>query len=65
MNDYDGDDDDDDGLKAETYECWKRFRHLLQRKSLSGKPTSPHMQQTVWRSTIICFKLEIAKTERM
>lgn len=36
-----------------TYECWNRWRHLLQRKSLSGKPTSPHMQQTVWWSTIL------------
>lgn len=36
-----------------SYECCMRLRHLLQRKSLSGKPTSPHMQHTVWRSTIV------------
>ena len=37
-----------------TYECWKRLRHLLQWKSLSKKPTSPHMQHTfLSRSTIL------------
>jgi len=30
-----------------TYECWKRWRQRAQRKSFSGKPTSPHMEQTV------------------
>ena len=54
----DGDDDEDEDWEEErkesnTYECWNRWRHLLQRKSLSGKPTSPHMQQTVWWSTIL------------
>lgn len=44
-------------MKRNPYECWKRLRHLLQRKSLSGKPTSPHMQQTLWsRSTILFVK---------
>jgi len=37
---------------SSTYECWKRWWHLLQRKSLSVKPTSPHMQHTTWWSTI-------------
>lgn len=46
-------DDDWEEEMDGTYECWKRLRHLLQRKSLSGKPTSPHMQQTVWWSTIV------------
>ncbi|KAG6582717.1 hypothetical protein SDJN03_22719, partial [Cucurbita argyrosperma subsp. sororia] len=27
------------------YECWKRLEQLAQRKSLAGKPTSPHRQQ--------------------
>jgi hypothetical protein len=30
-----------------TYECWKRRRQRAQRKSLSEKPTSPHMEHTV------------------
>jgi len=30
-----------------TYECWKRRRQRAQRKSLSGNPTSPHMEHTV------------------
>ncbi|KAL3814972.1 hypothetical protein ACJIZ3_016240 [Penstemon smallii] len=29
------------------YECWKRLRHLEQWKSLSGNPTSPHIQHTI------------------
>lgn len=30
-----------------TYECWKRQRQWPQLKSLSEKPTSPHMQHTL------------------
>jgi hypothetical protein len=33
--------------KGRTYECWKRRRQRAQRKSLSGNPTSPHMEHTV------------------
>ena len=38
---------DELGKKRLTYECWKRWRQRAQRKSFSGKPTSPHMEQTV------------------
>lgn len=29
------------------YECWKREWHRMHWKSFSGKPTSPHIEQTV------------------
>lgn len=44
------------GRERDWYECWKRLWHLLQRKSLSGKPISPHKQQTVSRSPIIILQ---------